>query len=112
MHQRALIMDITEYDGSYPADLLLRNEYELQGLKCRSSSFNTDRIARLYVDCQSSHMRLAAPSACSNINRGLSIIGKTQESPDLQPGSSEPIRGDHHGVELVACPRSGTRARG
>lgn len=46
----ALITGITGQDGSYLADLLLKKEYELHGIKRRASSFNTDRIDHLYQD--------------------------------------------------------------
>jgi GDP-D-mannose dehydratase len=50
MRKRALITGITGQAASYLADLLLAKGYEVRGLKCRSSSFNTDRIDHLYVD--------------------------------------------------------------
>ena len=46
----ALISGVTGQDGAYLAELLLDKEYEVHGVKRRSSSFNTDRIDHLYVD--------------------------------------------------------------
>lgn len=46
----ALITGITGQDGSYLAELLLRKGYIVHGIKCRASSFNTDRIDHLYQD--------------------------------------------------------------
>ena len=46
----ALITGITGQDGSYLAELLLEKNYEVHGLKRRSSSFNTSRIDHLYQD--------------------------------------------------------------
>ena len=40
----ALITGVTGQDGSYLAELLLKKEYKVHGIKRRSSSFNTDRI--------------------------------------------------------------------
>ncbi len=40
----ALITGITGQDGSYLAEFLLEKDYEVHGLKRRSSSFNTSRI--------------------------------------------------------------------
>ena len=46
----ALITGITGQDGSYLAELLLEKEYEVHGIKRRSSNFNTQRIDHLYQD--------------------------------------------------------------
>ncbi len=46
----ALITGITGQDGSYLTELLLKKEYEVHGIKRRSSSFNTQRIDHLYQD--------------------------------------------------------------
>ncbi len=46
----ALITGVTGQDGSYLAEFLLEKNYEVHGLKRRSSSFNTSRIDHLYQD--------------------------------------------------------------
>ena len=48
--KKALITGITGQDGSYLAELLLEKNYEVHGIKRRSSSFNTQRIDHLYQD--------------------------------------------------------------
>ena len=48
--KRALITGITGQDGSYLAEFLLSKEYEVHGLKRRSSSFNSSRVDHLYED--------------------------------------------------------------
>ena len=48
--KKALITGITGQDGSYLAELLLKKNYEVHGLKRRSSNFNTKRIDHLYQD--------------------------------------------------------------
>ena len=48
--KKALITGITGQDGSYLAEFLLSKDYEVHGIKRRSSSFNTDRIDHLYED--------------------------------------------------------------
>ncbi|CBG40572.1 GDP-mannose 4,6-dehydratase [Helicobacter mustelae] len=48
--KRALITGITGQDGAYLAEFLLKNNYEVHGIKRRSSLFNTDRIDHLYQD--------------------------------------------------------------
>jgi GDPmannose 4,6-dehydratase len=43
----ALITGITGQDGSYLADILLREEYDVHGIVRRSSNFNTQRIEHI-----------------------------------------------------------------
>lgn len=50
MSKKALITGITGQDGSYLAEFLLKKEYEVHGIKRRSSLFNTERIDHLYED--------------------------------------------------------------
>ena len=50
MGKRALITGVTGQDGAYLAEFLLDKDYEVHGIKRRSSSFNTDRIDHLYQD--------------------------------------------------------------
>jgi len=46
--KKALITGITGQDGAYLAEFLLKKQYEVHGLKRRTSLFNTDRIDHLY----------------------------------------------------------------
>ena len=48
--KKALITGITGQDGSYLAEFLLSKDYEVHGIKRRTSLFNTDRIDHLYQD--------------------------------------------------------------
>ena len=48
--KKALITGITGQDGSYLAEFLLNKNYEVHGIKRRSSLINTDRIDHLYQD--------------------------------------------------------------
>ena len=52
MHNKkvALITGITGQDGAYLAEFLLKKEYEVHGIKRRTSLFNTARIDHLYQD--------------------------------------------------------------
>jgi GDPmannose 4,6-dehydratase len=54
----ALITGITGQDGSYLAEFLLANGYEVHGLIRRSSTFNTDRIDHLYRDSHDPDIRI------------------------------------------------------
>ncbi len=49
-NKKALITGITGQDGAYLAEFLLKKNYEVHGIKRRSSLFNTDRIDHLYQD--------------------------------------------------------------
>ncbi len=55
--KRALITGITGQDGAYLAELLLKKDYEVHGIKRRASLFNTDRIDHLYQDPHESDRR-------------------------------------------------------
>ena len=55
MKKKALITGITGQDGSYLAELLLSKDYEVHGIKRRSSSFNSGRIDHLYQDPHTNH---------------------------------------------------------
>ncbi len=46
----ALITGVTGQDGAYLSRFLLKNNYEVHGIKRRSSSFNTGRLENIYVD--------------------------------------------------------------
>jgi GDPmannose 4,6-dehydratase len=48
--KRAIITGVTGQDGAYLAELLLSKDYEVHGIKRRSSLLNTNRIDHLYED--------------------------------------------------------------
>src|SRR3982751_1192045 len=56
--KRALITGVTGQDGSYLAELLLEKGYEVHGMVRRSSSFNTERLDRIYQDPHVADSRL------------------------------------------------------
>jgi len=58
MKKEALVFGITGQDGSYLADLLIKKNYEVHGIKRRSSSFNTARIDHLYQDQHQKNKKL------------------------------------------------------
>lgn len=58
MAKKALITGITGQDGSYLAELLLSNGYEIHGIIRRSSTFNTTRIDHIFVDLHDPNARL------------------------------------------------------
>ncbi len=48
--KKALITGVTGQDGSYLVEFLLKKNYEVHGIKRRSSSLNTQRVDHLYQD--------------------------------------------------------------
>lgn len=76
--KKALITGITGQDGSYLAEFLLENGYEVHGIKRRASSFNTERIDHLYQDPHTNHPNLILHygdlSDSSNLTRIISEI--------------------------------------
>jgi GDPmannose 4,6-dehydratase len=56
--KKAIITGITGQDGSYLAEFLLNKNYEVHGLRRRSSSFNTQRIDHIYEDPHNLHRNL------------------------------------------------------
>ena len=50
MKKKALIFGITGQDGSYLSEYLLKKNYEVHGIKRRSSSINTGRIDHIYQE--------------------------------------------------------------
>lgn len=56
--QRALTTGITVQDGSYLAEFLLSNGYEVHGVIGRASSFNTYRIDHILQDPHTANARL------------------------------------------------------
>jgi GDPmannose 4,6-dehydratase len=53
----ALITGVTGQDGAYLARLLLAKGYNVDGLKRRASSFNTQRVDQIYSEPQDVHAR-------------------------------------------------------
>jgi GDPmannose 4,6-dehydratase len=76
--KRALITGITGQDGSYLAELLLAKGYEVCGLVRRSSSFNTERLDRIYQDPHVPDYRLRLVYGdlddASSLNRALRTV--------------------------------------
>lgn len=58
MKKIALITGITGQDGAYLAEFLLDKDYEVHGIKRRTSLFNTQRIDHIYQDPHEEDARL------------------------------------------------------
>jgi GDPmannose 4,6-dehydratase len=78
MTKRALITGISGQDGSYLAELLLSKGYEVYGVIRRSSSFNTERLDRIYQDPHVADYRLRLVYGdlddASSLNRALRTV--------------------------------------
>ena len=48
--KKALIFGVTGQDGAYLSKFLLKKNYDVFGVKRRSSSLNTQRVDDIYVD--------------------------------------------------------------
>ena len=76
--KKALITGITGQDGSYLAEFLLDQGYEVHGIKRRSSLFNTQRVDHLYEDPHVDNARFKLHygdlSDTSNLTRILSEV--------------------------------------
>ncbi|HLA08989.1 MAG TPA: GDP-mannose 4,6-dehydratase [Pyrinomonadaceae bacterium] len=93
MNRRALITGITGQDGSFLAELLLEQGYEVSGLIRRSSSFNTQRIDHLYQDPHQSDNRLRLFFGDLNDSSSLNtILRNTQPDEIYNLGAQSHVR--------------------
>ena len=78
MTKRALITGVTGQAGSYLAELLLSQGYEVYGVIRRSSSFNTERLDSIYQDPHAPEYRLRLVYGdlddASSLNRVLRTV--------------------------------------
>jgi GDPmannose 4,6-dehydratase len=65
----ALISGITGQDGAYLSEFLLNKGCAVHGIKRRASSFNTERIDRLYQDL--TVLSLAMPDRFKTYNKNI-----------------------------------------
>src|SRR5665648_673955 len=76
--KKALITGITGQDGSYLAELLLSEGYEVHGIVRRSSTFNTSRIDHIFQDAHEKDVKLFLHfgdlSDSSNLSRLIESI--------------------------------------
>jgi GDPmannose 4,6-dehydratase len=76
--KRALITGVTGQDGSYLAELLLAKGYEVYGVVRRSSTFNTERLDKIYQDPHVPDYRLRLVYGdlddASSLNRALRTV--------------------------------------
>jgi GDPmannose 4,6-dehydratase len=82
---------ITSQDGSYRSELLFDKGYEVRGIIGRSSSFNTERIDRLFKDIYNVRLfiHFSDPTDSSNMNR---VLDKTARDESYNLGAQSHIK--------------------
>ncbi len=109
--KKALIFGVTGQDGSYLAELLLSKNYEVYGVKRRSSSFNTGRIDHLYRDrhdhrCKRFFLEYGDLTDTSNVVR---LIKKIQPDEVYNLGAQSHVQVSFEVPEYTAnCDGIGT----
>lgn len=99
----ALITGITGQDGAYLADLLLHKNYQVHGVKRRSSLFNTDRIDHLYQDPheQNIHFKLHYGDLTDSTNL-IRIIQEVQPDEIYNLGAMSHVKVSFETPEYTA----------
>ena len=91
--KKALIIGITGQDGSYLAEFLLEKGYEVHGMIRRSSSFNTDRLEKIYEDPHVDNRHLILHYGdLSDSNSINSIINKSKPDEIYNLGAQSHVR--------------------
>lgn len=91
--KRALIIGITGQDGSYLAEFLLEKGYEVHGMIRRSSSFNTERLEKIYEDPHIGGRHLILHYGdLSDSNSINSIINKSKPHEIYNLGAQSHVR--------------------
>lgn len=91
--KRALIIGITGQDGSYLAEFLLKKGYEVHGMIRRSSSFNTERLEKIYEDPHVNNRHLILHYGdLSDSNSINSMINKSKPNEIYNLGAQSHVR--------------------
>ena len=92
MKKIALIFGITGQDGAYLLRLLLKKNYYVHGVIRRSSSFNTSRIDKLYIDPHNkSNFKLHYGDLSDSLSV-LNIIKKTKPNEIYNLGAQSHVQ--------------------
>ena len=91
--KRALIIGITGQDGSYLTEFLLEKGYEVHGMIRRSSSFNTERLKKIYEDPHVERRHLILHFGdLSDSNSINSMINKSRPDEIYNLGAQSHVR--------------------
>lgn len=96
--KRALITGITGQDGSYLAELLLSKNYEVHGIKRRSSSINTSRLDHLF-NHPNLHLHHGDLTDSTNI---ISIVGDVRPDEIYNLGAQSHVQVSFETPEYTA----------
>ncbi len=101
--KRALITGVTGQDGAYLSGLLLQKNYQVHGIKRRSSLFNTDRIDHLYQDPheQNIHFKLHYGDLTDSTNL-IRIIQEVQPDEIYNLGAMSHVKVSFETPEYTA----------
>src|SRR5260370_35092058 len=98
--KRALVTGITGQDGSYLAELLLSKDYEVHGIKRRSSSFNTSRIDGILPDWHERAARLFLHFAdLSDSTSLIKLLYRLQPDEVYHLGAQSHVKGSFENPE-------------
>ena len=101
--KKALIIGITGQDGAYLAEYLVAKNYEVHGIKRRSSLFNTQRIDHLYedrhVENRNLHLHYGDLSDATNLIR---IIGEVKPQEIYNLGAMSHVKVSFDSPEYTA----------
>src|SRR4029453_959169 len=101
--KKALIPGVTGQDGSYLAEFLLDKNYEVHGIKRRSSMFNTGRVDHIYqdphVDCKRFILHYGDLTDSSNLTR---IIQEVQPDEVYNLGAQSHVAVSFEAPEYTA----------
>ena len=95
----ALITGVTGQDGSYLAEFLLSKDYDVYGIKRRSSSFNTQRVDHIYQDIHNTDRKFTL--VYGDLTDSSNLIRLIQE---IQPDEIYNLAAQSHVQVSFECP--------
>ena len=95
----ALITGVTGQDGSYLAEFLLSKDYDVYGIKRRSSSFNTQRVDHIYQDIHNKDRKFTL--VYGDLTDSSNLIRLIQE---IQPDEIYNLAAQSHVQVSFECP--------
>ena len=97
--KKALITGVTGQDGSYLAEFLLKKNYKVYGIKRRSSSFNTDRIDKIFETDKNFKLYYGDLTDSTNL---ISLIQKIQPDEIYNLGAQSHVKVSFETPEYTA----------
>ena len=91
MKKIALLTGVTGQDGSYLAELLLKKNYIVHGIKRKSSTFNTSRIDHIYKDFHSASNFFLHYGDLADSNSLVNVISKIRPNEIYNLGAQSHV---------------------